>query len=86
MASFPSVSHALRFEKLLIDAGKQVKLIPVPRVISSSCGLAARFSREELPEVTSMLVEGQAEVDKIYLFTGAGRQLRVTQCPGPWED
>ncbi len=86
MASFPSVSHALRFERLLLAAGRQIKLIPVPRVISSSCGLAARFSREELPQVSSMLANGQAEVEKIYFFEGEGKQLRVTPVAGPWEE
>jgi hypothetical protein len=40
---FLSVSHALRAEKLLKEAGIPCKLIPVPRHLSSDCGVCLRF-------------------------------------------
>lgn len=40
----PSVSHALRAEKALVNAGLAVKLIPTPRQLSSDCGTAIRFA------------------------------------------
>ena len=39
----PSVSHSLRAEKALVNAGLPVKLIPTPRQLSSDCGTAIRF-------------------------------------------
>jgi len=43
-----SVSHALRAEKLLKAAGVSCKLIPVPRHLSSDCGVCLRiFARDE---------------------------------------
>ncbi|MBP8981262.1 MAG: DUF3343 domain-containing protein, partial [Syntrophobacterales bacterium] len=41
---FPSVSHALTAEKLLKAAGITHKLIPVPRHISSDCGVCLRIT------------------------------------------
>jgi hypothetical protein len=41
---FKSVSHALLAEKILIEAGIPHKLIPVPRHISSDCGVCLRFT------------------------------------------
>jgi hypothetical protein len=39
---FPSVSHALMAEKILKEQGIAHKLIPVPRQISSDCGVCLR--------------------------------------------
>ena len=42
---FPSVSHALKAEKILKDRGIAHKLIPVPRHISSDCGVCLRVKK-----------------------------------------
>lgn len=40
---FVSVSHALKAEKILKGEGIPFKLIPVPRHLSSDCGVCLRF-------------------------------------------
>lgn len=40
--SFQTVNHALMFEKKIKEEGFQVKLMPMPRQISTSCGTAAK--------------------------------------------
>ena len=40
-----STSHALRAEKILKNAGIPCKMIPVPRHLSSDCGVCVRFQR-----------------------------------------
>jgi hypothetical protein len=40
---FESVSHALRAEKIVKAAGIRCKLIPVPRQLSSDCGVCLRI-------------------------------------------
>lgn len=37
-----STSHALRAERVLEEAGIDCKLIPVPRQLSSDCGVCVR--------------------------------------------
>ena len=39
----PSTHHAVRAEKLLLQAGVTCKLIPVPRTIASDCGVCVRI-------------------------------------------
>jgi hypothetical protein len=85
VASFPSVSHALRFEKLMNSLQEPVTLIPVPRIISSSCGIAARFPLDRLEKVTRLIASGQAEVENIYHFSSNHRSLSAVSCPGPWD-
>jgi hypothetical protein len=46
IAIFKSVSHAMKAERILIEAGIPHKLIPVPKKISADCGVCLRF----LPE------------------------------------
>lgn len=77
--TFHSVSQALRFEKLALSQGVAVTLIPVPRIISSSCGIAARFSGEILAAVTDLVaVEGEA----MFHFSRQGNKLKAEQLRG----
>ncbi|MCE5286183.1 MAG: DUF3343 domain-containing protein [Pelosinus sp.] len=54
--TFPSVTHALRAEKLLKEKGIQVKLIPIPKELSGACqGLAAKLPGEDVEESIALL-------------------------------
>lgn len=44
---FPSVSHALKAEKILKARGFPHKLIPVPRHIGTDCGVCLRVAVEQ---------------------------------------
>ncbi len=55
VALFESVSHAMRAEKLLEKAGIPCKLIPVPRHISSDCGVCLRFASASRLETEKIL-------------------------------
>ena len=52
---FPSISHALRAEKLLQAKGIPFRLIPVPRHLSSDCGVCLRFPWEQREDVAASL-------------------------------
>jgi hypothetical protein len=54
---FQSVSGALRAEKLLKREGITYKLIPVPRHLSSDCGVCVRFSSQDESLVRKALAE-----------------------------
>jgi hypothetical protein len=41
---FHTSTAALRAEKILKQAGFEVKLVPVPRELSSDCGISLRFN------------------------------------------
>ncbi len=43
-----STSHAMRIEKLLAERGIACKMIPVPRRISSDCGVCIRILRADV--------------------------------------
>jgi hypothetical protein len=52
---FDSTQRAVRAEKVLKAAGHTVKLIPVPRQLSSDCGVCLRFCWEERAGVEATL-------------------------------
>jgi hypothetical protein len=61
---FPSVHHVLRAEKLLKEAGLPCKLIPIPRNLSSDCGVCLRFDAPSRPRIEEIL-RGRVEMENI---------------------
>jgi hypothetical protein len=58
---FQSISSALRAEKLLKKEGMAYKLIPVPRHLSSDCGVCIRFLSQHEPQIREILA-GKVEI------------------------
>ncbi len=52
-----STSHALRIEKLLGSQGLACKLIPVPRHLSSDCGVCVRILKQDVQMIQTLLSE-----------------------------
>jgi hypothetical protein len=62
---FHSTSGALMAEKLLKKAGIAYKIIPVPRHLSSDCGVCIRFFSKDESSVRKALAD-KVEVQSIY--------------------
>ena len=60
---FPSVHFALRAEKLVKAKGISHKLIPVPRHLSSDCGVCLRIPWEKRDEVLGFIAQAGVKVD-----------------------
>ncbi len=52
-----STSHAVKGERVLKDAGITAKLIPLPRHLSSDCGVSVRISVDKIEKTESLLRE-----------------------------
>lgn len=61
IATFFTHSGAIRFEKFAKERGILVQLMPVPRKLSSSCGIAARMQHEG--DIKELIIE---DIDSIY--------------------
>lgn len=66
VVTFPSTHEALKFEKVFRGSGLAFQLIPVPRVISSSCGLAARVEEKDGRELVGELDRAGIEFEEVY--------------------
>ncbi len=62
---FYSTSGAIRTEKLAKQQGLKVKLIPVPRHLSSDCGVCLRCESADIDKVRSILDTARVEFEQI---------------------
>ena len=60
-----STSYAIKGERVLKDAGISAKLIPVPRHISSDCGVTVRIPIGEIERSEGILKEGKVPFNEI---------------------
>jgi bacterioferritin-associated ferredoxin len=60
-----STSHALRIEKLLKQQGVDCKLIPVPRQISSDCGVCIRIAQSQIEMARAIVLAAKVEIQDI---------------------
>ncbi len=66
---FRSVHQVMKAEKLLKGKGMKIDLIPIPREISSDCGVAIELSMELKEEAWNLLEENQVAILDCYIRT-----------------
>jgi hypothetical protein len=66
LATFATTSMALLFERACRKAGISARISPVPRKLSSSCGLACDFPCEEREAAETVARENKVEVSAFH--------------------
>jgi len=66
LATFGVTSMALLFERTCRKKGIPAKVVPVPRKLSSSCGLACEFPCESGEEVRAICAEKKIDVESYH--------------------
>ena len=61
-----STSYAIRAEKILHQAGIASKLIPVPRYLSSNCGVCLRIERTDKEAAQKALKAAKVEIEGVH--------------------
>jgi hypothetical protein len=61
-----ATSHAMRAEKVLAQANVPCKLIPVPRYLSSDCGVCVRVRRPDRKVAVQALEAAQIEMEGVH--------------------
>lgn len=61
--TFHSVHQALRAEKILMHQGIIITVLPVPRKISSDCGIAIQFPCEEEVKIKTVLETNRVTIE-----------------------
>ncbi|MEQ8201191.1 MAG: DUF3343 domain-containing protein [Syntrophomonadaceae bacterium] len=69
--AFQSTSQALKAERVLKEASAQFLVIPTPRQISASCGLAVKVAPENLDAVRAALEEKMVRIEGVYHIINA---------------
>lgn len=66
---FHTTSAAMRAEKVLSREGFPIKLIPVPRELSSDCGVSLRFDWNQQEQVRLVLDKAKVEIAGIHPYS-----------------
>ena len=74
--TFHSTHLALEFEGLLKNIGLEVKIIPVPRKISSSCGLAGRIMAEDFEKTKLACENNNIEFEAVYSYSESRKEFK----------
>lgn len=70
--SFHNTHHAIGAEKLLLNSKLPIQMIPVPKEISSGCGLALKISPNAIDDSISILLQQQIEIASCVLVVQEG--------------
>ncbi|HGE71192.1 TPA: DUF3343 domain-containing protein [Candidatus Poribacteria bacterium] len=65
---FETTQAVIKAEKILNEAGIKIKLIPVPRHISSDCGISILFDLNLIDKIKSILSEKNIHYSNILPF------------------
>jgi len=68
IVTFKSVAYAMQFEKLMKSNNIEFKLIPVPRSISSSCGMCGKFNMEMKDIILDLCDKNKISYDTVHDF------------------
>ncbi|MBD3241906.1 MAG: DUF3343 domain-containing protein [Chitinivibrionales bacterium] len=63
---FKGTSHVMRAEKVLIRAGIPCRLVPVPRTLSSQCGVCLRLTEPNVKPALRELESGGIELEDVH--------------------
>ena len=63
---FSSIHFVLQAEKMVKGKGFSIDLIPVPRQLSSDCGICMHIEWEEREKICSFLEEGGVKIEGVH--------------------
>ena len=66
IVTFNSTHHALAFEKYAKEYDIKITIMPVPRSIAASCGLAVKFAHDFFQSIEKLIKEKNLNYDGIY--------------------
>lgn len=66
VAIFHSIHRVMKAEKILKQKGLEMLLIPVPRQLTSDCGLAIRYAGESRGEIEAVLFEENLPPEELF--------------------
>jgi hypothetical protein len=66
--TFVSTHHALKAEKVLQEAAVKSVIIPVPRRISSLCGLAIKMDPDLASLAQEVMQEAGVQIEEVHRF------------------
>ena len=79
---FDSIHFVLAAERVFQQRGVWCDLVPVPRDLSSDCGMVIAFRREDLAAVGDLLADPRIRLRNVYRPSPAGYEEATAQLAG----
>lgn len=73
-----STHKIIQMEKFILEKGFKVRIIPVPKEITASCGLSIKFEISVLNNIKLILEESFSDFS-IYMVEKSGLKKNITQ-------
>jgi len=67
IVTFISANHAIKGEKVLLEAGINVAIMPLPQEIRAGCGICIRVKDGEEAHAITILVENKITEVELYI-------------------
>ena len=77
LIAFNSTNNAIRAEKELKLNEIEVKVLPVPREITASCGLSIKIETEDLQKTMNILRDSNIDVAGYYNVSKVGLNRKI---------
>ena len=68
LITFKSITYAIQFEKIIKENNISIKLIPVPRSISASCGMCGKFEIEKKQLILDICTKNNIKFEDVFEF------------------
>ncbi|QSX06119.1 DUF3343 domain-containing protein [Sedimentibacter sp. zth1] len=68
LMTFKSITFVMQFEKLMKTNNMEVKIIPVPRSISTSCGMCGKFDMSIKNNIMKICRNNNVNYDNVYEY------------------
>lgn len=62
----PSTSYAIQIERLLQREGVECRMIPVPRHLSSDCGVCVRIHRQQAEHILALIRQAGIDTEALH--------------------
>ncbi len=73
--TFPTMFFALKAERVLQNTPCPFAMVPVPRALSTSCGIALRCEKAEVEPIKKVLQEHNVSYSGIHCLAETRKQL-----------
>jgi len=70
ISTFYTHSGAVKYQRFMKKKGIKIELMPVPRKLSSNCGIGARFTLEE--DIRQFISD---DIEKLFQIVDGGEKL-----------
>lgn len=81
IVAFRSRSHALKFSKLLKDAGYSNYIVSTPKEVSVGCGLSVKFASNVTPYAIKLYNINRYPISGFYHIQKIGNITEITRMP-----